>query len=88
MSDNQRMNHVSPIRNLIMATLALYAKTHEDEQLDDASILGALSAVFCHALIMRGHTIDEQVIDVLRKTYAHIEIEQAMQEKEEASETH
>ena len=88
MTDTKPHNHIQRIRTLIMAALAMYAKTHEGEELDDAAVLGALGAVFCHALIVRGNTIDDQTIDVLRRTYELVEIEHAMQEKEEASETH
>lgn len=85
---DQKTNHVYQLRKLLMAALALYADTNKGDELDDSCILGALAAVLCHALIVRGNEIDEQVIDVLRRTYEVVEIEHAMQEKEEASETH
>ena len=81
-----RPNHIHQIRKMLMAVLALYA--HSEEDVDDASVIGALAAVLCQALVIRGQTIDDDVLHVLRETYKLVEIEYAMSEKEEATSTH
>ena len=81
-----KANHIYRLRKMLMAVLALYAQNEED--VDDASVLGALAAVLCQALVIRGNTIDDDVLHVLRETYKLVEIEYAMNEKEEAASTH
>lgn len=81
-----KANHIHRLRKMLMAVLALYAKNEED--VDDASVLGALAAVLCQALVLRGQTIDDDILYVLRETYKLVEIEHAMNEKEEAASTH
>ena len=81
-----RPNHIHQIRKMLMSMLALYARSEED--VDDASVIGALAAVLCQALVIRGNTIDDDVLHVLRETYKLVEIEYAMSEKEDAASTH
>ena len=81
-----KANHIYRLRKMLMAVLALYAQNEED--VDDASVLGAMAAVLCQMLVIRGNTIDEDVLHVLRETYKLVEIEHAMSEKEDAVSTH
>ena len=78
--------HIHRLRSMMLGMLALYAKNNEN--VDDAAVLGALAAVLCQALIIRGNTIDDDVLHVLRETYKLVEIEHAMSEKEDAVSTH
>jgi hypothetical protein len=78
--------HIHRLRSMMLGMLALYAQNNEN--VDDAAVLGALAAVLCQALIIRGNTIDDEVLHVLRETYKLVEIEYAMNEKEEAASTH
>lgn len=75
--------HIGTLRNLIMRTLALYAATHDD--VNDAQMVGAISACLCDALIIKGAAFDDEVIDCIRKTYEVCAIQRAMTEKEESS---
>lgn len=79
-------NHIYRLRKMMMAMLTLYA--HQNDDLDDAAVLGAMAAVLCQMLVIRGNTIDEDVLHVLRETYKLVEIEHAMSEKEGAVATH
>jgi hypothetical protein len=72
--------HIHNIRGAVMMTLSLYAKVHED--VTDAAMLGALSACLCDALIIRGQTLNDEVLDVIRKTYEVCELQHAMTEKQ------
>ena len=81
MSNEQ--NHIHNIRHLIMRALALYAATHDD--VNDAQMVGALSACMCDALIIKGASFDDEVIDCIRKTYEVCAVQRAMTEKEESS---
>jgi len=72
--------HIHNIRGAVMMTLSLYAKVHED--VTDAAMLGALSACLCDALIIRGQPLNDETIDVIRKTYEVCELQYAMTEKQ------
>lgn len=74
-------NHIHTIRRAIMGFLALYVQQHDD--IDDAAVIGAIGAVLCKILVIRGNELDDDVLHVLRETYKLVQIEQAMQEKEE-----
>lgn len=88
MTDKKETNasHIHRIRKMMMALLALYARNEND--MDDAAVIGAVGAVFCEMLVIRGNTIDDDVLHVLRETYKLVEIEHAMNEKEDAVSTH
>lgn len=73
------MSHIHQIRQSIMMTLAVYVNAHND--VDDSAMLGALSACLCDALIIRGQPLNDEVIDVIRKTYEVCELQHAMTEK-------
>jgi hypothetical protein len=79
MTDETKTPHVHNIRKTVMATLALYAHLHED--VDDAAMLGALSACLCDALIVRGQPLNDETVAVIRKTYEVCELQHAMAEK-------
>jgi len=74
------MSHIHQIRQSIMMTLAVYVNAHND--VDDSAMLGALSACLCDALIIRGQPLNDEVIDVIRKTYEVCELQYAMTEKQ------
>ena len=46
------MSHIHQIRQAVMMTLSVYAHAHED--VTDAEMIGALSACFCDALVIKG----------------------------------
>lgn len=72
--------HVHHIRQAVMMTLSLYA--HANDDVTDASMVGALAACLCDALIIRGAELDDDTIDVIRKTYDVCALQHAMKEKE------
>lgn len=73
--------HIHRIREAVMMTLSVYAHAHES--VTDAEMLGALSACFCEALVIKGVPLSDELFDTLRKTYDVVEIHHAMQEKQE-----
>ena len=74
------MSHIHQIRQAVMMTLSVYAHAHED--VTDAEMIGALSACFCDALIVKGAPLNEETIDVIRKTYDVCALQYAMTEKQ------
>ena len=74
------MSHIHQIRQAVMMTLSVYAHAHND--VDDSAMLGALSACLCDALIIRGQPLNDEVLDVIRKTYEVCELQYAMTEKQ------
>jgi hypothetical protein len=71
--------HIHNIRGAVMMTLSLYAKVHDD--VTDAAMVGALAACLCDALIIRGQDLNDDCIDVIRKTYEVCALQHAMAEK-------
>mgnify|MGYP001428866237 CR=1 FL=1 len=84
MTNETKTPHLHNIRKAVMTTLAVYAYAHENE-VDDAAMLGALSACLCDALIIRGQPLNDETIDVIRKTYEVCELQHAMAEKQNNS---
>lgn len=74
-----KVNHVHQLRHAIMTTLSLYARVHDD--VNDTQMAAALSACLCDALIIKGQPFNEDLIDVIRKTYEVCELQYAMTEK-------
>ena len=72
--------HIHNIRAAVMTTLAVYAHAHDD--VGDAAMVGALAACLCDALIIRGQDLNDDCIDVIRKTYEVCELQYAMTEKQ------
>jgi hypothetical protein len=83
MTNETQTPHIHYIRGLVMRTLSMYAHAHED--VTDAAMLGALSACLCDALIIRGQPLNDETIDVIRKTYEVCELQHAMAEKQNNS---
>jgi hypothetical protein len=71
--------HIHNIRQAVMMTLSVYAHAHDD--VSDASMVGALAACLCDALIIRGQDLNDDCIDVIRKTYEVCALQHAMAEK-------
>ena len=65
--DDPKANHIYRIRKAIMGFLTVYAHQHDD--VDDAAMIGAIGAILCEMLIIRGNNLDEDVLHVLRETY-------------------
>ena len=76
----REVSHIHNIRGAVMMTLAVYANAHKD--VTDAAMVGALAACLCDALIIRGQELNDEVLDVIRKTYEVCEIQRAMHEKQ------
>ena len=72
--------HIHNIRGAVMMTLSLYARAHND--VTDAAMVGALAACLCDALIIRGQELNDECVDVIRKTYEVCALQHAMQEKQ------
>jgi hypothetical protein len=83
MTDTTKTPHLHNIRKAVMTTLSMYAYMHDE--VDDAAMLGALSACLCDALIIRGQPLNDETIDVIRKTYEVCELQHAMAEKQNNS---
>lgn len=79
----KEVSHIHNIRSAVMMTLAVYANAHDD--VTDGAMVGALAACLCDALLIRGQEFNEEVIDVIRKTYEVCEIQHAMRDKENNS---
>ncbi len=75
----EKVNHIHQIRIAVMTTLSVYANAHAN--VTDAEMLGALSACFCDALIIKGAPLNEETLDVIRKTYEVCELQYTMMEK-------
>lgn len=78
-----KSKHIYHLRKMLMNTLAFYAGQHEN--VDDTHLMGAISAVLCDALIVKGVPFDDDLIDTLRKTYTVCEIQHAMTDKKNNS---
>lgn len=72
--------HIHNIRQAVMLTLAVYA--HANDDVNDAAMVGALAACLCDALIVRGQELNDECVDVIRKTYEVCALQHAMQEKQ------